>query len=227
MAYRGISAAALVLVLCASCELPTVPSESPAYEPSLFVDFQTRLIYHWPLGRTISIYTGIAGGSADDDLRAAILSAAAGWNRAVYYREFDIRLVNSPLDADVIFHLDVAPPIVDTNSCEGILLGAGGVTYFCVDEGLTAILSLPLAGSSSAQSRVKFDVTISSDPLQVPTRERFFGIVAHEMGHVLGIASHSSDSADLMFTAPSISQPSARDARTLRWLLHQPSDLDL
>ncbi|MGI9075950.1 MAG: hypothetical protein ACR2G6_01300 [Gemmatimonadaceae bacterium] len=226
MACSNGLAAVLAASLCVACELPSVPSEGPAYEPSLFVDSETRLIYHWPLGRTISIYADESGMSGDRDLRAAIVAGAAGWNAAVYYREFDIRLVDRPEDADVTFHFDVAAPVVDTDSCEGVLLGAGGVTYFCVDDGLTAVLPLSFVGSSS-RSRVKFDVTISSDPIQIATRERFFAIVAHEIGHVLGIASHSGDFDDLMFTAPSITDPSSRDARTLRWLLHQPSDLEL
>ncbi len=226
MAYSRALAAALATALCLACDLPNVPGESPAYEPSLVVDSETRLIYHWPLGRAISVYADDSGMPADRDLRAAIVTAAAGWNDAVYYREFDIRLVDSPEDADVTFHFDVASPVVATASCEGVLLGAGGVTYFCVDDGLTTILPLSFVGSSS-RSRVKFDVSISSDPIQIPTRERFLAIVAHEIGHVLGIARHSGDIEDLMFPAPRITEPSSRDARTLRWLLHQPSDLEL
>lgn len=225
MACRRAFVAIIAAALCAGCELPNVPLEAPAYEPSLFVDFETRLIYHWPLGRTISIYAD-GSGVADRDLRAAIAAGAAGWMDAIYYREFDIRLVDSPQDADVTFHFDNVAPVVDTDSCEGVLLGAGGVTYFCVDQGLTTILPLSFVGSSS-RSRVKFDVTISSDPFQIPTQERFFAIVAHEIGHVLGIANHSGDPSDLMFTSPLITDPSSRDAQTLRWVLHQPSDLDL
>jgi len=226
MACKRAFVATIAAALCAGCELPNVPLEGPAYEPSLFVDFETRLIYHWPLGRTISIYAGDGGVTGDRDLRAAITAGAAGWMDAIYYREFDIRLVDSPGAADVTFHFDTVPPVVDTDGCEGVLLGAGGVTYFCVDEALTTILPLPFVESSS-RSRVKFDVTISSDPVRIPTRERFFAIVAHEIGHVLGIANHSNDPNDLMFPAPRVGDPSSRDAQTLRWLLHQPSDLDL
>jgi predicted Zn-dependent protease len=50
-------------------------------------------------------------------------------------------------------------------------------------------------------------------------------IVAHEFGHALGIGSHSGDPNDLMFGLPRVNRPSARDARTLQYVLGAMADL--
>ena len=44
---------------------------------------------------------------------------------------------------------------------------------------------------------------------------------------MLGIGSHSGEPDDLMFTVPRVDTPSAADARTLRVLLHERSELTL
>jgi predicted Zn-dependent protease len=67
---------------------------------------------------------------------------------------------------------------------------------------------------------VKVDVRV--DRGRVDSEHAFRALVAHELGHVVGIGAHSDDPADLMFGAPSVLAPSARDARTLRYVLHQP-----
>jgi predicted Zn-dependent protease len=61
------------------------------------------------------------------------------------------------------------------------------------------------------------DVTV--DRSAAADAATFDAIVAHELGHVLGIGAHSPLADDLMFGAPRRPDPSERDARTLRVLL--------
>jgi hypothetical protein len=42
---------------------------------------------------------------------------------------------------------------------------------------------------------------------------------------VIGIGRHSGDDADLMFGGPVVDLPSAGDAQTIRYVLHQPAEL--
>jgi len=54
-----------------------------------------------------------------------------------------------------------------------------------------------------------------------------FYVVAHEMGHVVGIGGHSPPTSDLMYTRPTVSAPTDRDRATLRNVLGRPADITL
>jgi hypothetical protein len=211
---------ALAALMVASCDAPTVPVEPPGYDPRLAgVD----LFYHWPLGHTISVYVHTNGAPQGYDLVEAVRLANDLWRDALRYGEFDIRFVSSPSAADVVFHFDT-DSVVSSSTCTAPGSGAPGVTYFCVDDQFENIVALPLLGGG--QSRVKFDVRITSDVNAIPNEQHFQRIVTHEFGHVVGIGRHSGDNGDLMFAAPQVNAPSGADARTLRYLLHQPADLE-
>lgn len=212
--------AALLALTVLACDAPTVPSAPPGYDPRLV---GTQLVYRWPLGHTLSVYAHTAGAPSGFDLPAAILRANELWAEALNYREFDVRLVGTPAEADVVFHFDT-DSVVSVGSCTTPPgTGAGGATSFCTDDQLTTIVGIPLVGGGA--SGVKFDVQISTSPVRIPNVETFQRIVAHEFGHVVGIGRHSDDADDLMFTAPAVDAPSPADVQALRWVLDQPADL--
>lgn len=214
---HGLFALAVVL---AACDAPTVTVESPGYDPRLSLGTE-KVIYHWPLGHTIAVYAHTNGAPAGFDLPGAIERANAIWGDALRYREFDVRLVSSPAEADVVFHFDTDSVVrLPTCAPPG---GAAGVTSFCLDPTETMLVGLPLVGG--APSNVKFDVQISASPIRIPNAAVFQRIVAHEFGHVIGIGTHSGTSTDLMFGGPTVDLPSAPDAQTLRYVLHQPAQL--
>jgi predicted Zn-dependent protease len=68
---------------------------------------------------------------------------------------------------------------------------------------------------------VKMDVRINLGAISDP--QYFDAIVAHELGHVLGIGTHSSNVADIMNGTPRVFAPSADDAATLRYVLSRPA----
>jgi predicted Zn-dependent protease len=213
--------ALLALAAAAACDAPTVPSETPGYDPRLPLA-SGDVIYHWPLGYTIAVYAHTAGAPAGFDMPAAILRANEVWRNALRYREFDVRLVATPAEADVVFHFDT-DSVVSVTSCAPPPTGAAGITSACPNAAGTALDPIPLIGGGT--SRVKFDVQISASPVRIPNATAFQRIVAHEFGHVIGIGRHSGDMADLMFGGPQVDVPSDADAQTLRYVLHQPAQL--
>jgi hypothetical protein len=213
--------ALLALAIVAACDAPVIAPESPGYDPRLPLN-NADVIYHWPLGHTITVYAHTAGAPAGFDLPAAILRANELWNDVLRYREFDVQLVSTPAGADVVFHFDT-DSVVRVTSCAPPASGAAGVTSACPNAAGTALDPIPLIAGGGGQ--VKFDVQISASPVRIPNATVFQRIVAHEFGHVIGIGRHSGNMADLMFGGPSVDLPSAADAQTLRYVLHQPAQL--
>jgi hypothetical protein len=211
----------VALAALAACDAPTVPSEQPGYDPRLPLSVGD-LIYHWPLGHTITIYAHTAGAPAGFDLPTAIALANQVWGDALRYREFDVQLVSSPANADVVFHFDT-DSVVSVGSCAPPPTGAAGITSACPNAAGTALDAIPLIGGGGG--RVKFDVQISASAVRIPNATVFQRIVSHEFGHVIGIGRHSGDATDLMFGGPTVDVPSPADAQTLRYVLHQPAQL--
>lgn len=216
MGGRRALTGVLLALAVASCDAPTVPTEEAAYEPRLF----TGQIFHWPLGKTIRVYVDTSQGGAA--LVEHVRHAAGAWGDVVYYREFEVALVLAASAADVIVHTRLAPFLVDF-PCGPPSGSGGGETYFCSDNAGTRVEVLPLIAGGRGQ--VKIDVSIDPGSATPPFSLR--SLVTHELGHALGIGSHSFDGDDLMYGAPVVTRPSANDASTLRYLLHQPADLRL
>jgi predicted Zn-dependent protease len=214
--------AALALLGLAACYVPTVPGEAPGYDPAL----ASGELYRWTLGRTVAVYVDPTAQPAGTDLRAATASALDAWRDALHYRELSLTLADDPRTADVVLHVAAAPRVVGTAGCTPPAGEPAGATFFCRAR-LTAqqdtALTLPLLAGGGG--RVKVDVLV--DPAQTPSAGGLPALVAHELGHALGIGAHSPDASDLMYAAPAAARPSARDAATLRWLLHQDVDLRL
>jgi hypothetical protein len=214
--------AAAALLAIAGCDSPVAFGEDrPAYDPTSLTG---GLVYRWPTGRTIAVYVDPTDAPTDGSLRAAVEAATRAWSDAIHYREFGWRLVGDPWGADVIVHVSSAPLLIQPTGCS-YDTGGGGYTYFCPSggAGIDTALTLPLR--SGRPSRVKLDLRV--DPARVNGQAGLVSLVTHELGHVLGIGAHSNEPADVMFGAPTAPVPSARDARTLRYVLHLPADIRL
>ena len=212
----------MVIALGATaCDAPTVPREDPTYEPRVYNDATGELqVFHWQLGRTIRLYVDHSNGGLA--LLEHVAYAATTWEDVVYYREFDLEMVRTAEEADVIIHTASAPLLwTSPEDCGVPPGGAGGVTWFCGDLDGTSLELLPLTAGGGGH--VKIDVTI--DPASTSETFPLRALVTHEIGHVLGIGGHSSDPADIMYGAPQVLKPSSRDAATLRYILHQPATL--
>lgn len=208
------SALALALAL-GSCDAPTMTSFEPGYDPLTLVP----LFYHWDAGHEITIFVDPNQPAPATDLEGAVREAIAAWEAVGPLGEVRMRVVSDYRQADVIVHHSAAPRLVATELCDPLPTGAGGYTFFCIDENLQAIPLLLVDGSGG---RVQMDVAINRDAVDADST--FRAVVAHELGHVLGIGAHSPNMTDLMFGSPRRRTPTTLDARTLLYVLwHTPA----
>jgi hypothetical protein len=182
------------------------------------------LVLRWPTGSTIRVF--VAQGNSNDrttQLEAAFLAGARAWNDVALFAEYRLAPATDATEAEIVLAWsDVIPP-VETENCRPAVTQA--VTTFCID-GLGTdeprLRVFPLR--DGATSRIRMLVTVlAAEAANAGTVQR---LVAHELGHVLGIAQHSGDARDLMFrTDPVIDRPGPRDAATVQVLYHVEPDV--
>ena len=208
----------MILLITAACSEPAAPRlDPPAYDPTQL----SGVLYRWPTGRTVAIYTDPTAVPAGIDLAGATGAAMVAWKNALGGNQFAFRTATSAADADVIVHVSGAPRLVGLAGCAEPPPFAGGVTFFC--PAADSALTLPL--TSGGQGRVKVDISIN--PAATSPANPLGALVAHEIGHAVGIGGHSPQALDVMFGSPAVSAPSARDIATLRWVVRQKIELRL
>lgn len=214
---RRLASGVLALVALGglACAEPTAPGEAPGYDPTVLTGGR---VYHWPLGADVAVY--VAPADDEDALPAAFAHAAAAWTATLRYRELRLHTVSSPADADVVLGYAGATFPVALDACGGIGIPAA-FTLLCPRGDSAATLPL----RDGAAGRVKIAIVVDGDV--VTTRAQLDAVVTHELGHALGVGGHSDVPGDVMFADPRVPRPSARDAATLRYVLHQPADVRL
>ena len=204
--------------LLASCDAPAATRPDFDYDPTQLSEGQ---LYRWSSGQIIRVWVDAGEGAQTLDLPRAVRQAIAAWNAVPRFGEFRLELATSPGEANlVVFDRSRPLPIVP-GTCAFDARASFGYTYFCATSGRAERLSLAAGGASLVSVAIRVDRQL------VANQAGLDGIVAHEFGHALGIGAHSSDSADLMFGLPRVSSPSARDARTLQYVLGAPADIIL
>jgi hypothetical protein len=220
--------ALLTAIVVAGCDAPTAtPPESDIDVTGL----TGGLVYHWKPGATINIFpdtTGLSSGVFN--ITSAVERAARAWREESFYGEVDLRLVSSPSDADIIIHRKSAPRLVETvvngGDCDLRPIAVAGYTLFCPDVGDAPVL--PLKGGGPV-GRVKMDIFVDPDRVfggpDINIFQAFDALVAHEIGHALGIGGHSQHPHDLMHPFPRVTRPSFNDAAALREVLYRKADI--
>ena len=204
--------------MAGACSEPAAPRvDRPAYDPTQL----TGVLYRWPTGRTIAVFADPTAVPVGTDLALATALAMTAWKQALGGNQFAFRTATSAADADVIVHVSGAPRRVGLAGCAEPPTFAGGVTFFC--PAADTALTLPLLGGASG--RVKVDISIN--PAATSAANPLSALVTHELGHAVGIGGHSPSAGDVMFAAPAVSVPSARDITTLRWVVRQKVQLRL
>jgi predicted Zn-dependent protease len=205
----------------AGCTDVQAPQRAERYEWRLAVNFdsagprQDTLSFRWPQSALpVRIWVQDSAGMPDH-----IRSAIDDWRDAFLYGEFDARLVDDSMSADVIVRVATPP----------------GSQPF----GVARLLS---AFAPECQGATDLDLTVEPGvrtlrlPIRVYLNERLdtagldacYHLTArHELGHALGIWRHAPDADDVMFGDPSANALSDADRQTIEYLYHFPTEITL
>jgi predicted Zn-dependent protease len=203
-----------------ACDPVTVPERNGT---EVF-DFRLPLgadsaVMRWPTGSRIAVFVNPAPQSDRANmLEEGLTRGAAAWEAASLYSTFRFAHVGAPQGADVILTWSDVPVPVVTSNCQPS--GGAAFTTFCLNG--TQLFTYPL--SNGEASRVRFLVTVRAS--EAGNRTRVMTLVMHELGHVLGLAQHSPNPADLMFTNPlDRNEPNARDRASVQLLYQLQADI--
>lgn len=216
---RTIGVAALCFT--SACEAPTAARPAAAYDPTILTN---GLLYRWNSGTTIHVWVVPSAPLSPFDLGVATRSGMVEWNNVPQFGEFSLTSAARIEDADLIVYDREQPAPTEVGSCPFDPRNSAGYTYFCSDGGEPARAERLHLVSNPAYS---VSLVIRVDLGRVTSQIGLNAVMAHELGHALGIGAHSDQAADLMFGLPTVVTPSARDGATLRFLLGQPPDLFL
>lgn len=211
-----------------SCESPILAGRPTTDVYTFTLDTDPPTVLRWPSGRTVRLFVVESGDAARDALLAGSVAAgAAAWNARALFGEFALETVTRVEDADIVLSWSDAILPVETEQCRPQLQRA--VTTFCItgfDTDSPALTRFPLAPpADAAAGDVRMLVTFLGAEALFP--DRLTRLVAHELGHVLGIGRHSADAGDLMYSPePARATPSARDAATVQVLYHTRPDIE-
>jgi predicted Zn-dependent protease len=214
----------LPLTLLPACDPVTVP----AREPTEVFDFRLvagtdSLVLRWPNRSEIRVFLQPSSDrTADLLMEAAFRHAATAWEDISLYGDFDFTQVRMVEAADVVVTWSGVNLPVEISECPPG--GSNAFTTFCLTAERDRLKPFPLRGTNAMPSSVRFLVTIRMG--ESTNRSRVFALLTHELGHVLGIARHSPNQADLMFTEPAGRDvPNARDRATLHVLYQTRADI--
>lgn len=231
----------LAAAVAVACETPTIPV-SPR-EEDLPYDFRLRLpvggddtagedslTFHWGLGAAVPVFVAESSDGARPSLAEGLARAAAVWNRAAVFREVRLRETAELGQARVLLSWSDGPDLIRVpEGCVGPTTTGAASTRGCVveerDESgalLKRLAAWPRVDGGA--SEVRMVVTLSPRPETDAERAR--RLVGHEMGHALGILSHSPNPRDLMWSGLIPSDTlSPADRATLRTLYHARRDI--
>ena len=188
-----------LLLLALGCSEILVPSRTPRYLSDLAGE-----VFRWPSDRLPVRYFADTRGNMPDLVRTSLQV----WEAQFLYGEFKGTVVGDSSAADVIvIWQDSIPPNVPPDTA-GALGACDGVTSFVIDS--TGAMTEPIR----VQLRVRPGYT---EPQVAACMRR---VAAHELGHTLGILTHSPATTDLMFGTPPTATPTNRDRNTAQVLYH-------
>lgn len=203
MSGRADLAGLVAAALAAGCGTPTVPDRP---EPYAFDEQASGVIFWWPADRLpVRYWVDPGAGVVSQYVERALQT----WQDQFLYAEFRGVLVTDSSRADVIVQVDgPTPPDVPLTN-DPPIAACGGFTRF-EPPGDDNRFPVP------PRVRLRWD----QGPDAVDVANCLSRVVAHELGHSLGILAESPNEFDLMNTNVRVTAPSARDRATVERLYH-------
>jgi predicted Zn-dependent protease len=211
----------LGLFVLLACEGPFIPSTLVNEVYPYNLDTTPPKIFRWEDGARIRVFTATELPERRQTLEQAVTSGMRVWNDVALYDDYELVSVASVQDADVVVRWsdEVAP--IDMADCPPVLSLA--VTTFCLSSDTTRLAVFPLLPPNAGPGSVRVVVTILGAIAVTPVEVQ--RLVAHELGHVLGIGQHSSNALDLMHVPVDTVRPTKRDAATVQTLYRTDPDI--
>ena len=207
----------LAALIGLSCADIAAPGRSDVYEwrfiTSTGPGTNDTLTFHWPRSMVpVKIW-------AQDtlDLPAHVAHGIDVWKAAFLYREFDAVLVSDSSAADVIVRAD--------SPAKAAAMARLQLSLAPECEGGTDIVPLP--GSRTIQYPVRVFLLPRFDAATPGVSECLALTATHELGHAIGIFTHTSVATDMMFVDPVVSELSARDRGTIERAYHVPPNVSV
>jgi predicted Zn-dependent protease len=198
------------LLLLVACDPVSSPTREAAYE---FRIAPTDPVFRWPTTDQPVRLWAQPGGALADYVAAGIRT----WERQFLYREFWGTLVTDSLTADILVRWDRDPapeaPLTDDPPVQ-------------VCGGLTSIPPIDTVATGELRYAGRIEIRMlwfSGEPSDVANC--LARVTAHELGHALGIFSHSPNANDLMALPVVVREPSGSDRATIQVLYHIPPDV--
>ena len=205
------------LALLAACHEGIGPGQcfEPNTQPYNFdYNGDTSVVFHWPGSyMPVRVYAEPTG-----DLPANVQTAMQVWVGAFRCRELSLTTAADSTHADIIVRNPTSLPTPSPRAAYRMhadSVGAcQGVTQFSVDsagaalEGPMRSFVAPFPGRDSAAVAACYHF-----------------VTAHELGHALGLLSHSPDTNDIMYSTPRRLALSQSDRYTIQLLYHAASKL--
>ncbi len=213
------------LTFAVACDTPTAARPAAAYDPTTL---SRGKLYRWPSGHQITVWVVVPSTPGPVDLALAVREGMNAWNPIPQFAEFTLTSATSISDADIVVYDRVTVAPVSPGSCPFDAQSAAGYTYFCptaATPSTAEVLQPTVTPASGGSGHIA--VLIRVDRGRVTNQSGYNALLTHELGHAIGIGAHSDQSNDVMFGAPTVSTPSARDARTLQSLLGRLPDITL
>ena len=188
-----------IAVLTAGCSDIIPPSRTPRYLADAAGD-----TFHWPADRIPVRYFVDPRGA----LPRLVHNGLSAWQDQFLYGEYRAVVVADSTAADVIVRWQDSVPADVPPDTAGALGACDGVTTYVLDSTKT------MTGPEHVSLRVRLGYALPQ------IAECFRRVVTHELGHSLGILSHSPATTDLMYGTPAIERPTERDRNTAQVLYH-------
>ncbi len=205
MKREAVSGALAGIALAFGCSEIATPVRAPRYLFDLGGE-----VFHWPADRLPVRYFADPRGTMVSLVREGL----GIWESQFLYGEFRGVLVTDSTAADVIVRWqDSVPPDVPPDTT-GALGACDGITSYVIDS--TNVMEGPI--------RVALLVRPGFTTSQIAAC--MHRIAAHELGHTLGILTHSPAATDLMSDPPATQIPTHRDRNTVQVLYHTTSTIE-